>query len=150
LLAVFATSLGLGLRGAPPGVGTTGQRDWASLEAHSYTPFEVASNIGVALLVLAGALWLAPRAKRALWPILATGAMALTAYTLHVIIIRLLGDDVVWEPSNVVLVALCVGITGLAAVWRSLLGAGPLERWITAWSTNVADKRAPLDTGQSR
>lgn len=143
-LASAATASGLALGGASPGPGTAGERDWASLAAHSYTPFEVASNIGVVLAALGLSLWLAPLARRVLWPVLAAGAMALTAYVLHIIVIRVWGDDVVWDPSNWIWIALCVGITAFAAVWRRYLGAGPLERWITAWSTAVANKRAPL------
>lgn len=136
---------GLVLAGASIGVGLAMRgAEWASLEAHSYTPFEVVSNLGVVLLVLAGCLWLAPRARRLLFPIIATGSMALTAYVAHILVIRVAGDPVVWDPSNTFLVALCLGVTAFATAWRLWLGAGPLERWITAWSTGVANKRAPL------
>lgn len=136
---------GLVLAGASIGVGLAMHgAEWASLEAHSYTPFEVVSNLGVVLLVLAGCLWLAPRARRLLFPIIATGSMALTAYVAHILVIRVAGDPVVWDPSNTFLVALCLGVTAFATAWRLWLGAGPLERWITAWSTGVANKRAPL------
>jgi len=55
---------------------------FATTEPHSSTTFEVVGNVGVALLVLAGALVAAERWPRPLAPLAAVGAMALTAYDL--------------------------------------------------------------------
>ncbi len=134
VLAVVSISVGTALDRYP----------WASLEPHSYTAPEVASNLGLVLVVLAACLWIAPRARRLLFLVLATGSMALTAYVVHIVVIGMAGDHVVWEPKNSFWITLCVVVTLFATGWRAWLGAGPLERWITHWSTAVANKRAPL------
>ncbi len=119
---------------------------WLDLEDHSYSPVEMLGNVGVACAVIAGSLWLARRARGVVWPLLAVGSMALTAYVGHLIVIALVGTEIVWQPSNVSLMALWLGIVVCCSLWRWRLGAGPLERWLTAWSTRAADARASRAT----
>lgn len=105
-------------------------------EPHSDTTFELLGNAGVALLVLAVVLALTtlPGVARAgrviLYPLAAVGTMALTAYSVHIVAIAILGDDVVWYPeSNAVLVwFVAVALVG-CTLWTRLVGRGPLE-WL--------------------
>ncbi|WP_084102475.1 heparan-alpha-glucosaminide N-acetyltransferase domain-containing protein [Demequina sp. NBRC 110051] len=119
---------------------------WLDLEDHSYSPVEMLGNVGVACAVIAASLWIARRARGLVWPLLAVGSMALTAYVAHLIVIVAVGTEIVWQPSNVSLVALWLGIIVFCSLWRWRLGAGPLERWLTAWSTRAANSRVPVRT----
>ncbi|MBZ2198615.1 heparan-alpha-glucosaminide N-acetyltransferase domain-containing protein [Occultella gossypii] len=105
-----------------------------SVEAHSGTTFEMAGNIGVGLVVLGLCLLVTTQVKALrvlLTPISATGAMSLTVYSLHIVYIRILGDEAVWYPqSNWPLIALIVGTFVFATLWQLTLGRGPLERLI--------------------
>ncbi len=105
-----------------------------SVEAHSGTTFEMAGNIGVGLVVLGLCLLVTTQVKVLrvlLTPISATGAMSLTVYSLHIVYIRILGDDAVWYPqSNWPLIALILGTFVFATLWQLALGRGPLERLI--------------------
>ncbi|WP_084077724.1 heparan-alpha-glucosaminide N-acetyltransferase domain-containing protein [Demequina sp. NBRC 110057] len=116
---------------------------WLDLEAHSYSPPEMLGDVSVACAAIGASLWLARRARTLLWPVMAVGAMALTAYVGHLIVIAAVGTEIVWQPSNVSLVAMWAGIVLTCSLWRWRLGAGPLERWLTAWSTRAAEAWAP-------
>lgn len=105
------------------------------LTPHSSSTAEVVGNLGVVLLVLVASLAVADAAPRLVAPVAATGALALTAYAGHVVVIAALGDDVVYRPSNGVLLAFLVTIVAGCWLWRSTLGRGPLERLLTALST---------------
>ncbi|WNB84674.1 DUF418 domain-containing protein [Cellulomonas sp. ATA003] len=109
-----------------------------SIEPHADTTFEVTGNTGVALVVLVGCLALADRLPRLLAPLAATGALALTAYCVHIVVIAFLGADVVREPRVGVHVAFLVVTVVLATAWRAVLGRGPLERGLHEVSTRVA------------
>jgi hypothetical protein len=111
---------------------------WASLEPHSSSPFEMVGNTCVALLVIGVCLWIA-RPLPVLLPALALGSMSLSVYTAHVVVIAIAGDSIVWDPSNVALVALTFSLMAAATVWRVLVGPGPLERVLTSVSTRAAD-----------
>ncbi len=132
--------------GATPGQPTAGWAiAWTSIAPHSYTPFEMVGNVGAAFVVIALSLWIADRGaahgwgRRALQPLAATGAMTLTLYTAHLVVISVVGREMVREPSNLALVVLCAGAVVSAALWQRLLGRGPLERLLTWLSTWVAD-----------
>ncbi|WP_243738030.1 heparan-alpha-glucosaminide N-acetyltransferase domain-containing protein [Cellulomonas shaoxiangyii] len=108
-------------------------------EPHSSSPFEIAGNTGTALLVLAVCLAVGLRWPRALAPVSATGALALTAYSGHLLVIAALGTDVVWAPTT----ASWLWFTGVIVVacwaWRAWVGRGPLEWVLHAVSTRAAD-----------
>ncbi|GMA34445.1 DUF418 domain-containing protein [Demequina litorisediminis] len=116
---------------------------WIDLTDHSYSPPEMLGNVSVAAGIIGASLWVARRARSVVWPILAVGSMALTAYVGHLIVIAAVATEIVWEPTNAALVALWAGIVLFCSLWRWRLGAGPLERWLTAWSTKAADARVP-------
>lgn len=111
---------------------------WSSLAPHSTSPFEMAGNTAVALLVIGVCLWIA-RPWPVFFPALAFGSMSLSVYTAHILVIAIVGDEIVWFPSNVSFVALTLSLMAAATVWRAFLGAGPLERVLTAVSTKTAD-----------
>jgi len=79
-------------------------------------------------------------ARTALWPFLALGSMALTAYTIQIVWIAIAGDDIVWEPSNWNLLWMIVVITAFASIWRATLGQGPLERLLSRFSSRLANQ----------
>ncbi|WP_203656369.1 heparan-alpha-glucosaminide N-acetyltransferase domain-containing protein [Demequina activiva] len=112
---------------------------WLSSTSHSYTPVEMTQNIGVALAVTGSCLWLARRIPRLLWPLRATGSMALTVYVLQILVIALVGNEMILEPSNVSLVVTCAGLVAFACAWRAWLGQGPLERLMTVTSNAAAE-----------
>jgi len=108
-------------------------------EPHADTTFEVVGNTGVALGVLGICLVLADRWPRAVYPVAATGALALTAYSLQIVAIAALGDDVVRQPDAGTHLAFLVVTLVAASAWRARLGRGPLERGLHGLSTGVAD-----------
>lgn len=129
----------------------TGPGRYLTTEPHASTTFEVVANTGVALAVLALCLVLADRLPRLTRPLAATGALALTAYTVHVGVIAALGDDVVWEPSDRAWLGFLVVTMALCTLWRATLGRGPLERVLHVVSTRASDiapdRVAARDTG---
>ncbi|WP_168800598.1 heparan-alpha-glucosaminide N-acetyltransferase domain-containing protein [Cellulomonas telluris] len=108
-------------------------------EPHSSSLFEVAGNTGVTLLVLAACLAVGVRWPRALAPVTATGALALTAYTGHLLVIAALGTDVVWAPTTATWLWFTVVVVALCWAWRAWVGRGPLEWVLHAVSTRAAD-----------
>ncbi len=117
----------------------------ASTQPHSSTTFEVAGNTGVALLVVAASLALAPRAPRLLAPIAAVGALAFTAYTTQILVVAAVGPEIVWEPLVTSWVVFVVATTLVCWGWRTWLGRGPLERVLHGVSTAVAERLVPRE-----
>ncbi|TDE95814.1 DUF1624 domain-containing protein [Occultella glacieicola] len=105
-----------------------------SVEPHSGSTFEMGGNIGVGLAVLGLCLLLTTHVtalRVVLTPISATGAMSLTVYSLHIVYIRILGNEAVWNAqSNWPLIWLIIGTFVFATLWQLTLGQGPLERLI--------------------
>ncbi|QHT55082.1 DUF1624 domain-containing protein [Cellulomonas sp. H30R-01] len=113
----------------------------ATTEPHSSTTFEVLGNTGVALLVLVACLVVAEAAPHVVSPLAAVGELALSAYTVHVVVIALLGDGVVYTPAVASWLAFLVTTTVLCWSWRATLGRGPFERVLHGVSTRAADVR---------
>lgn len=110
---------------------------------HSGTPFEIVGSGGCAIAVLAVCLFVGQRPHTVLAPLAAVGALALTAYTLQGVAMKLVITDATtpylaahpWLPlTGFVLVSLVC-----CALWRSLLGRGPLEWILHRSSTGIAD-----------
>src|SRR5699024_5161437 len=75
-----------------------------------------------------------------LLPVSAAGAMALTVYSLHIVYIRILGSQAVWNPvSNLPLIWLVLGTLAAATVWQLLRGQGPFERALHALIRTAPD-----------
>jgi uncharacterized membrane protein YeiB len=117
--------------GWPFGLGTSAP--------HSSTTFEVLGNVGVAFLVIAGCLAVADRWPRALAPLAAVGALALTAYSVHIVVIAVLGKTVVYQATLDVWLAFVLTTIGLCWLWAASVGRGPFEWVLHRVSTKAAD-----------
>ncbi|RPF25676.1 heparan-alpha-glucosaminide N-acetyltransferase domain-containing protein [Georgenia muralis] len=113
-------------------------RRLVSAAAHDDSTLEVVGNWGSSLAVV-GLLLLLTRPTTSagrvtaavLSPVAAAGAMSLSVYSVHIVAIAILGNDVVWNPvSNGVLVTFVVVALAGAWLWRRLIGRGPLERLV--------------------
>jgi hypothetical protein len=137
---------GLPSRGPEEGFGFPGEWRAAWLtgaEPHSGTPFELVGSTGVAVLVVAGCLALADRLPRPTAPLRAVGALALSVYAGHIVVIwgLLIVAPQATEGLDVWLLFV-LGALIVATGWRALLGRGPLERLLT-WSSSRAAAVAP-------
>jgi len=149
LAGVVAASVCLPLSRLLPGEELVGVEDataaWAIPVGAS---LETVGNVGVCLLVLAAAVTLTalvhPAVRRVssaiLSPVSAMGAMPLTIYTAHLVVIasakRRVGD-VVTDDSWPLLIGLIVGSMVFAWLWQRFVGRGPLEaalRWASGRS----------------
>lgn len=129
---------------APDGKGMSGGVDWTGLVAaspHSNMPFELAGNIGVAFTVIAGLVFLLGRfAKLRFWlaPLIAVGAMSLTAYVAHIAAVWYLIDHPVNETAYGtgwrMWAFFVVAMLAFALLWRRFLKRGPLE-YLMHWAT---------------
>ena len=109
----------------------------ASIEAHSGSPFEVIGSTGFALAVIALSLLAAVPLRWLLFPVAAVGAMALTAYTLHIFAIAALGSQF-WRTDDTLLFGAFVLAALLAcSAWYATVGRGPLEQVLTTISTRA-------------
>ncbi len=126
-----------------------GQWEWAWLsgaQPHTGTPFWLLASAGVATAVIAACLVAADASPRLTYPVASVGAMALTAYSLHIVVLRVFPPDGSsrW-PTWILFTA---GTIVFAVAWRVLVGRGPLERLLT-WSSNRAaglSDRTPAPT----
>lgn len=106
---------------------------------------ETLGNVGVGALVVAVMLALTALARPAvrrvagavLSPVVAMGAMPLSIYTLHLVVISLAKrqeDGVPTDDSWPLVIGLVVGAMAFAWLWRRFLGRGPLER-LLRWAS---------------
>jgi len=141
---------GLALTGAvvtlTGGASAAANSPWLSTVAHTYSPVEMVGNLASACLVIGVCLWLGQVARPVMWPLMAAGSMALTLYVAHIIVIAAVGEEIVWEPTNVAYVALCLSAIAFASLWRWLIGQGPLERLLSVASKAAADAATPQES----
>jgi uncharacterized membrane protein len=104
---------------------------------------EALGNVGVGALVVAAMLALTALARlgvrrvagTVLSPVIAMGAMPLSIYTIHLVVIALAKREengIVTDDSWPLVIGLIVGSMIFALVWRRVVGRGPLElllRW---------------------
>lgn len=112
---------GLGMHGTTP----TGSWWWLAVAApHSGTPLDLAHTTGTAVAVLGAALLLA-RWRPGLWAVLfGAGAMTLTLYTLHVVLLT----PGLWPESTVANYARHAALVVVVGAAFALAGSrGPLE-----------------------
>jgi uncharacterized membrane protein YeiB len=108
---------------------------------HSGSTLEVLGSTGFAMLVL-GLTLLATRRRVLRWilyPVASVGAMALTAYSVHIIAIAASGDLVYGITSNAVWIVFSVVALVLCTLWVTLVGKGPLEHLLTRVSHKAAE-----------
>ncbi|GAA1093848.1 putative membrane protein YeiB [Nocardiopsis composta] len=113
---------------------------------HSGTTFEAVGAVGSSLLVLTFCLVAAERARAVMYPLAAAGAMALTVYAGHILVMASEGMSHLdtapfrWEAFVGTALVLCT-------LWRLLLGRGPLEwglgRLADAGASLVPDQEPP-------
>lgn len=119
-------------------------QQWLMLVPHSSTPVEFLGFGGTAVAVLAACCLLPLWARRLCLPLAAVGAVALTAYAAHVVLIWVFpwfavgGTSADGTVSNWPLLALVGILVGFALMWRSTLGRGPLETLLRAVSVRAA------------
>lgn len=138
--------VGAGLAFAVVGYGAAAIVPGVSAEAHSSTTAEVLGSGGLALAVI-GILLAATTgdgsariARGVLWPLAATGSMALTVYTAQILVLASIvayfstpGADVVIDyPGWPLLIGMSALSVVFASIWRATLGKGPLERALAA------------------
>lgn len=112
---------------------------------HSGTTFEVLGSIGAGLLVLVVCLFLGERLFLPLYPLAAAGAMALTLYVGHLIVIAAIGASP-WEAAPFRLELFVLGSLVFATLWRPLLGKGALERLLAGAA--AAGEKAAVPPGR--
>ena len=100
-------------------------------EPHSGSPFEVIGSTGFVLAVLALCLLAVPLLRYVLYPIAAVGAMALTAYSVHIVAIAFYGDIVGTIFDNSMYVSYVLTALVGCTLWTLLFGRGPFERILT-------------------
>ncbi|WP_017627648.1 heparan-alpha-glucosaminide N-acetyltransferase domain-containing protein [Nocardiopsis chromatogenes] len=143
-----ASSVAEALREGFPGAVPV--NDWAWLlvsSGHSGTPFEVFGAGGIAIAVLGLCLIVAPYLRWAVYPLAAVGALALTTYVGHVLVIWLAESGAVEGTplgfvSDRLDLTVLVGALVFATVWRLLVRRGPLE-WPLHAVSMWAAKRIP-------
>jgi uncharacterized membrane protein YeiB len=118
-----------------------------TVEPHSGSQFEVIGSGGFAVAVIGLCLLITDHIRPLLFPIEATGAMALSAYTLHIVAIAALLFAAGVRQLNVTdnsLYLMFVFVTlACATLWRLTLGVGPLERALAALTRRAAPSPPP-------
>ncbi|MGH3979677.1 MAG: heparan-alpha-glucosaminide N-acetyltransferase domain-containing protein [Pseudonocardiaceae bacterium] len=98
---------------------------------HSTTPVDLVHTLGSAMAVLGTALLLTrvPAVARLLRPLAAAGAMTLTLYSGHLLV---LATGVLSDEPAAMYVLLVVGAFAFGLSWQRWMGQGPLERLVAA------------------
>lgn len=115
---------------------------------HSSTPWEFLGSGGVALAIVA-LCCLAPRWLRiVLTPVASVGAMSLTAYSAHVLMVYFLPGffGTFGERGNVPLAVMVAVLLAGCTLWIHLIGRGPLEgllRWVSMRAARIVPDAAP-------
>jgi uncharacterized membrane protein YeiB len=117
---------------------SVGQWDWAWLsgaQPHTGTPFWLLASAGFAVAVIAVCLVAADALPRLTFPVASVGAMALTVYSLHIVVLRAFPPD--GSFGGFVWLLFVAGAVVFAVAWRLVAGRGPIERVLT-WSSHRA------------
>ncbi|WGD37936.1 DUF418 domain-containing protein [Lysinibacter sp. HNR] len=109
-----------------------------SIEPHSGSTFEVVGASGFALAIIGLCLLVPARARPVLYPLAATGAMALTSYTLQIVVMSAVGYTRTGESATLFFVVLAGVTLMLCSLWIQVLGRGPLEWMLTSVSNRAA------------
>ena len=122
--------------------GTTPTDSWwwlAIMAPHSGTPFDLAHTTGTALAVLGAMLLLARLSRALVWVPAAVGAIPLTLYTLHVLLLsEYSGEDVAGAGAGRAVGWRTCWVRSLLGVLLRLLGwRGPLEAVVSVAGRTV-------------
>lgn len=126
------------------GYGAAALLPGVTAEAHSGSTAEILGSGGTAIAVIGLLLLLTTSgtvgriSRKVLWPLGATGSLALTVYTAQIIVLSMVagarddgGPD---YPGWPLLIGLSVASVVGASLWRYFIGRGPLERLMAAAS----------------
>ncbi|MDQ3763732.1 MAG: heparan-alpha-glucosaminide N-acetyltransferase domain-containing protein [Actinomycetota bacterium] len=115
---------------------------------HSTTPVDMARTLGSAMAVLGAALLLSrvPAVARLLRPLAAAGAMTLTLYCAHLLV---LATGVFSDAPVMLYILMVVGALTFGLAWQRWLGQGPLERLVAA-AAGRARRTVAARTGAGR
>ncbi|HWJ53709.1 MAG TPA: heparan-alpha-glucosaminide N-acetyltransferase domain-containing protein, partial [Propionibacteriaceae bacterium] len=103
---------------------------WLAVRSHhSGTPIDALHTLGTAIAVLGAVLLITKlrAARSVLWPVGVAGAMTLTIYSAHVLV---LGSGLLSDDPLALFVVSTAAALAFAVVWRRLVGQGPLERFV--------------------
>ncbi len=147
--------IGLGAAASVLGYGAAAVLPGVTAEEHSGSTAEVFGSGGLAIAIVGALVWVTSPERRtagrlirgALWPLAATGSMALTIYTLQIITLAVAADlrdtsGAIDYPGWPLLIGMTAASIVFASVWRRFLGNGPLERLMTL-ITRVPGPRRP-------
>ncbi|MBO9624866.1 MAG: DUF1624 domain-containing protein [Microbacterium sp.] len=107
-------------------------------EPHSGGTAEILGSGGFVLVVIALCLLLSRPLRWILLPLGALGSMPLSAYTLHVVSVALIGGPGGFFQSNAFWGVTAVVLFVVATVWSMFVGRGPLERLVGRAATAMA------------
>ena len=121
---------------------------WLGINAsHTGTPLDLLETTGIALLVIGACLGLAHVTGSAMSLLAVPGSMTLTLYSLHVVLVQLLGDlsEVLHFGLQLVL------LTTFAMVWHKWFARGPLEELLNLLTRAILrrPKNASTPSGSS-
>lgn len=99
------------------------------LSPYSSTPVEILNTLGIAAVVLGLMLWVGERITWILAPLTAAGAMTLTVYSVHLVV---LATGFLAEQPRLSLALQVAAAVLFAVLWRNSTGRaqGPLERMV--------------------
>ncbi|MHA6801537.1 DUF418 domain-containing protein [Bounagaea algeriensis] len=121
------------IHGTPP----TDTPAWLLLPyAHTGTSFDGAGGVGLSLLVIGACLWLQPYAAQYMKSFASVGAISLTCYVGHLVVMQLIWGG---EPNNTALnaVLFLAGSVLFAVLWQRWYGQGPLEKFVAKISSRA-------------
>lgn len=126
---------GASLVGPPRNPMNAGFSNLLSAEAHSQMPLWMLGAIGAATAALGAMLLLANLSPKTIWPLAATGQLALTVYVGHLILLH--ANEELVRRGSVPEAAFTVGAFMLSAMlvcalWRTVFSRGPLEAALAA------------------
>ena len=101
-----------------------------AVEPHSGGTAEILGSGGFALVVIALCLLLSRPLRWLLLPLGALGSMPLTAYSVHVVSITVVGGPGAFFSDNAFWAATAIGLLLVTTAWSMFLGRGPLERLV--------------------
>ncbi len=113
---------------------------------HGHTQLDMLHVLGSAIAVLGACLLMtrSDRARRVLQPVATAGAMTLTLYTAHILVLQ---TGLLEDYPGVLYLLLAVGAVLFAVVWRRWRGQGPLERLVAKASGRA--RRRVLEMARS-
>lgn len=119
-----------------------GWREQLVAAPHSETTLSIVASTGVAMAVLIACVLAVDRwrwVRRMAAPLVAVGAMSLTAYVFHIVAVAVLGFDTLPADSLPALLRISALILLFAYWWARFFARGPLE-WLLYRATAVAGR----------